>query len=204
MRMKTRRSLVMVALASTLSACATTGAGRQDRPAMAIRRGSTWVTYSFDLPRIIGPTVELRLQDGVLRGFMASRAMDVAMRPGDATGSGPSGPVNLTITDRDGKVEVHGLWNGAPAHLSLAPTSLRASLVVRPGRPGGQEVSCGYQLDRLEASGALVGWSACGGMPQETRLEVDPRLRQRLARHELAVFLIAALAAPPFSPHERI
>jgi hypothetical protein len=41
-------------------------------------------------------------------------------------------------------------------------------------------------------------------MPQETRLEVDPRLRQRLARHELAVFLIAALAAPPFSPHEGI
>jgi hypothetical protein len=93
---------------------------------------------------------------------------------------------------------------GAPAHLSLAPTSLRGSVVIRRGRPGGQEVSCGYQLDRLEANGALVGSSACGGMPQDTRVEVDPRLNREIARHDLAVFLIAALAAPPFSPHERI
>jgi hypothetical protein len=192
----------MVALASTLSACATTGSGRPDRPAVAIRRGSTWVTYSFDPPRIIGPTAELRLEHGVLRGFMAAQALDVAIRPGDATGSGPSGPVNLTITERDGGIEVHGMWNGATAHLSLAPTSLRGSVVVRRGRPGGQEVSCGYQLDRLEANGALVGSSACGGMPQDTRVEVDPRLSREIARHELAVFLIAALAAPPFSPHE--
>jgi hypothetical protein len=189
-------------LVSTLAACATYGNNRPDRPAVAIRRGSTWATYSFVLPRIIGPTVELQLKDGVLRGFIASRTVDVTIRPREAVGSGPSGPVSLTIAIVDDRVEIDGLWNGAPAHLVVAPTSVRGSMVIRRGRAGAQEVSCGYQLDRVEANGAVAGSSACGGLPQDTRLEIDPRLRQLLAPHELAVFLVAALAAPPASPHE--
>jgi hypothetical protein len=197
-----RTAVGILAMATTVMSCATDGSQRQGRPSVAIRRGSTWATYSFALPRIIGPSVELQLKDGVLRGFMASRALDVTIRPGEAMGSGPSGPVNLRIVERDGQVEVDGLWNGAPAHLVVSPSILRGSVVVGRGRTGAQEVSCGYQLDRVESNGALAGSSACAGMPQETRLEVDSALREQLRPHELAVFLLAALAAPPLSTHE--
>lgn len=195
----------LAALATVPSACATDANHRQDRPAVAIRRGSTWATYSFALPRIIGPTVELRLEHGILRGLMASRALNVTIRPGGADGFGPNGPVNLSITGREAGLEVHGMWNGGPVHLVLEPDVLRGSVIVRPRGAGeALEVSCGYRLDRVDAGGALVGSSACGGLPQDTRVEIDPRLRQQLAAHELAVFLIAALAAPPISTGERI
>lgn len=190
------------ALASSLLSCATNGERRPGQPTIAIRRGSAWATYSFALPRIVGSTAELRLEDGVLRGLMASRGMDVTIRPGQATGHGPTGPVNVTITEEQDRIEVHGLWNGSPAHLTMSPSLVRASVVVGRGRTGANELSCGYQLDRLEPSGALVGSSACAGMPQETRLEVDTPLRAQLAPRELAVFLLAALAAPPLSPNE--
>jgi len=187
-----------------LSACATNGNRATDRPEVALRRSSAWTTYSFALPRVIGPTAELQLKDGVLRGLMSSRAMDVTIAATEANGFGPGGPASLKITERDGAVEVDGLWNGGPVHFTFGPTSVRGSAIVARGRTGARELSCGYQLDRLDPSGAFVGSSGCSGLPQETRLEVSPAVRKMLSPSELAVFLVAALASPPFAPQERL
>lgn len=186
-----------------LSSCATNGNRTDDRPEIGLRRGSAWATYSFALPRVIGPTAELQLKDGVLRGLMSSRALDVTVGPTEANGFAPGGPASLKISERDGVVEVDGLWNGGPLHLTFGPSFVRGSAIVARGRTGARELSCGYQLDRVDASGAFVGSSTCSGMPQETRLEVHPAIRRMLSPSELAVFLVAALAAPPFSPQER-
>jgi hypothetical protein len=152
---------------------------------------------------VIGPTAELQLKDGVLRGLMSSRALDVAIAGTEANGFAPGGPASLKITERDGVVEVDGLWNGGPVHFAFGPASVRGSAIVARGRTGSRELSCGYQLDKVDASGAFVGSSGCSGLPQETRLEVSPAVRRMLSPSELAVFLVAALASPPFAPGER-
>jgi hypothetical protein len=192
-----KKLIAGLALLSAFTACATSGNRGPGRPAVALRRGSAWVTYSFALPSIVGPTADLRLKDGVFRGLVDGRAVEVKVSQGEATGFAPRGPANLKIAEHDGQVDVDGMWNGGPAHLAFAPSFLRGSLVVVRGRTGAQERSCGYQLDRVEPPGALVGSSACSGMPQETRLEVDPAVRQLLSPAELAVFLVMVLATPP-------
>jgi hypothetical protein len=196
--MKTLKKIIAgLAVLFAFTACATTGNRAQGRPGVALRRGSAWVTYSFALPRIIGPTADLQLRDGVFRGLVDGRAVEVKVGQGEAAGFAPRGPASLKISEHDGQVDVDGMWNGGPVHFAFAPSFLRGSVVVVQGRTGAQELSCGYQLDRVEPDGALVGSSACSGMPLETRLEVDPALRQLLSPTELAVFLVTALAAPP-------
>jgi hypothetical protein len=122
--------------------------------------------------------------------------MDVKITGDEASGFGPSGPVELTVADQDGNTVVSGTWNGGPVHLALAPDSLKGSVILRPGRSLGSEQSCGYEL-RVRAGSALVGSSSCGGMPQDTRLEVDPRLRAMMTPTEMVVVLVATLANPP-------
>jgi len=195
-------TIAAILLTASLS-CATGGGQQPNRPEIALRRGSAWTTYSFDLPRVFGPTAELRLERGVLRGLVASRPVNVTITGDEAHGLGPAGPANLKIAERDGVLAVDGMWNGGPVHLSVGPTEARGSVIVALSRTGARSLSCGYQLDRTEA-GALVGSSSCAAMPQQTRLEVPPAVRAALSPAELAVFLVAALGAPPFSPNERI
>lgn len=201
--LRTLKAAALGLFVTALSSCATNGSRTEDRPEIALRRGSAWTTYSFVLPRVLGPTAELQLKDGVLRGLMSSRALDVKIAATGASGFGPGGPASLQITERDGVMEVDGLWNGGPVHLTFGPHFVRGSAIVVRGRTGARELSCGYQLERVDASGAFVGSSTCSGMPQETRLEVHPAIRRLLSPSELAVFLVAALAAPPFSPQDR-
>jgi hypothetical protein len=75
-------------------------------------------------------------------------------------------------------------------------------VLIRSGRTGAQEMSCGYQLERREADDAFTGSSTCAGMPQETRLEIGGGVRALMAPQELALFLVAALASPPLATHE--
>jgi hypothetical protein len=191
-----------LAILATVSACATNEVRQEGSPAIAIRRGSAWATYTFKMPRIVGPTAELQLDGGHLRGIVASRSMDIRIGTAQATGFGPRGPVSLNIAQRDGRIELDGMWNAGPVHFVFTELVVRGSVVVRSGQTAAQEISCSYQLDRRESTGALVGFSTCAGMPQEARLEVDEALREVLSPNELAVFLVAALASPPFAPYE--
>jgi hypothetical protein len=168
-----------------------------ERPEIGIRRGGSWSTYSVSPPRIVGPTATLELKDGHLHGSLASRSLDLRMNGPEVTGFGPGGPVRVDIRMNGGETEVEGLWNGAPVHLRFTPEGVRGSVVVARGRTGARELSCFYALDRRESDGSLAGSSTCAGMPQETRLQVSARVAELLSPTELAVFLTAALGAPP-------
>jgi hypothetical protein len=200
MVMRLPATVPVIALLAAGCGAATTGAGRgegADRPAIALQRGGSWSTLSVAPPRIIGPSVELQLKNGDLRGFAGGGAMDVHIGNAEASGYGPSGPVELDMENRNGQLVVAGMWNGGPVHLTLAPGALHGSVIRRGSGRVASEQSCGYELDRQEGSGALVGRSTCGGMPQETRLEIDPRVAGLLTPTEMTVVLVAALASPP-------
>jgi hypothetical protein len=189
--------------ALALSGCGAGIANRtgDDAPEIAIQRGGAWSTLSVAPPRIVGPTVELQLEHGVLRGFAGGGAVDVQIGHNEASGYGPSGPVQLQLSDRDGEVVVEGMWNGGPVHFTLSAGAVKGSIVRRGGRSLASEQSCGYELGRSgqQGAGAYVGRSSCGGMPQETRLEIDPRVPRLLTPTEMTVVLVAALAAPPLT-----
>lgn len=190
-------------LACVLVACASTRAADPNRPELALKRGSAWATYSIQPPRIVGPTANLRLEGGRLRGVIASRALDLKIEEGAASGFGPGGPVNLTIA-RDGSgTRVEGMWNGAPLGLSFEPQAVKGSVVVWQGQLASQQRSCSYNLDKVEPNGAISGSSTCAGMPQQTRLEVHAAAALVLSPSELVVLLVAALSAPPMSGDER-
>jgi hypothetical protein len=170
------------------------------RPEIAIQRGATWSTLSFAPPRIIGPSVQLELSNGGLRGFAGGGAMDVHIGNGEASGFGPNGPVSISVENHDGQTLVGGMWNGGTVHFTFAAGELHGSVIRRSGgRRLAGEQSCGYELGGTDARGALVGTSTCGGMPQATRLEIDPRVPRLMTSTELAVVLVAALAAPPMT-----
>jgi hypothetical protein len=175
------------------------GGGTVDKPAMTLRRGGGWSTLSVALPDIIGPTFNLQLEGGELRGQVDSGSVHVKIQNNRADGFAPNGPVQLTIARAvDGALNVRGLWNGSPSHLTIRPDGVQGSVIQRPARYGKGERSCAYDLNNVDRQGAIVGSSTCSGMPLETSLEIDPRLRTKLRPEEQAVLLVALLSAPPF------
>jgi hypothetical protein len=175
------------------------GTRNAEGPEIAIQRGGAWSTLTVAPPRIVGPSVELQLKQGVLRGFAGGGAMDVQIGRNEASGYGPSGPVQLEVESRDGQLVVGGMWNGGPVHFTLSDGVVKGSIVRRSSRTIAGEQSCGYELGRTGTSGPFVGRSSCGGMPQETRLEIDPRVPKLLTPTEMTVVLVAALATPPMT-----
>jgi hypothetical protein len=205
MRPEIRMGMFAVGFAACFGgvlACATLRGPAGSQPEVALRRGSSWSTYNLKLPRISGPNANMVLENGRLTGLLASRSLDVKIEEGEASGFGPGGPVNVTIS-RDGEeTRVDGMWNGAPVNLRFAPSSVKGSVVVWQGRRVAQQASCGYNLDKVEPNGALSGTSTCQGMPQQTRLEVRAVIAKVLTPTELVVLLVAALSSPPISPNE--
>jgi hypothetical protein len=192
-----------VLLAATSLGCAATQGGSANTPEIALKRGSAWATYTLKPPQITGPTASLVLESGHLKGLLASRSLDVEINPDGAKGYGPGGPVNLSVAHDSDGTHVDGMWNGAPVNFLFSPARVKGSVVVWQGRLASQQASCGYNLDKIEPNGAVSGSSTCAGMPQETRLEVHAATVKVLKPTELAVFLVAALSAPPVSPNER-
>jgi hypothetical protein len=198
-----RKILLLVLAITSASGCAAARGAAGNVPEVALRRGSNWATYNVKPPQITGETASLKLEAGHLRGFLSSRALDVQVEPEGATGFGPGGPVDVTISrDSDG-TRVDGLWNGAPVNFVFSPSRVKGSVVVWQGRTAAQQASCAYDLDKIEPNGAVSGSSTCAGMPQQTRLEVSAATAKVLTPSEPAIFLVTALSAPPLSPNER-
>ena len=108
----------------------------------------------------------------------------------------------LDVEERDGSVEISGVWNDDRVHFQVSAESLRGTItgVIEAsfGRPS--DWHCQYVLDKVESDGARTGTSICSGMPQETRLEFPSAVDKWLGRGETVVVLLALLAsAPPTS-----
>jgi hypothetical protein len=200
-----RRGILSVLFLTLAAAGCAHGSAAPPRPGIAIQRGGAWSTLSVALPHVTGPNVNLTFDNGELRGFVGAGALSVKVSGDKADGYGPSGPVAMTMEREGPALRIDGEWNGGPVHLQLGPDGLRGSVIRRGSRTTTATASCSYDLRGGSPKGGLVGTSTCIGMPQQTRLEIDPGVRQQLSPPELSVLLVAVLASPPLDlPAERI
>ncbi|HEY0714444.1 MAG TPA: hypothetical protein VGF45_17300 [Polyangia bacterium] len=189
----------MIALAVGCAA----GAGQPSgppRPEIAIRRGTSWATYSFNPPRITGPTADLELKDGRLRGFLSGNSLDLHIRNGEVSGYGTSGPVQADVIVNGIEAAVEGQWNGKPVKFRFGPDGAGGTITVARGRLGVNDLSCSYAFEQVQSDGSLTGSTTCTGFFQDVRLHVDPGVRNLVTPSELVVFLVAALGNPPENP----
>jgi hypothetical protein len=131
----------------------------------------------------------------MLEGFIGGGTLHVKIDDNKGSGFGPSGPIDASIRQQGGDLLVDGLWNGGPAHLVFAATSVKGT-VVRFGANVSRLATCGYDLDRRDNGGAFIGRSTCQGLPERTWLDIDERVRGMLKPAELAVLLMTILADP--------
>lgn len=168
---------------------------------VGLRRGASWSTIKVRPPYVIGPRINLRLTKGVFTGTIDGRAVNVRVDGYGLRGAGPNGAVALDIQDGP-ELVVDGTWNGARASLKVTNTDMRASLAILQSRSLAGVNYCQYVLDRVESNGARSGTSICGGLPEQTTIEVPAQVQGWLTRPELVMVLMALLSSPPFSRME--
>ncbi|HEY0707415.1 MAG TPA: hypothetical protein VGG33_11495 [Polyangia bacterium] len=200
-RSRGRAACIAFSLGVLVGGCgASQSAGAAHGPEIAIRRGTSWATYSFLPPRIIGPTADLELKNGRLRGFIAGRSMDLQIRNGEVSGYGPSGPVQADVRVDGIEAALEGQWNGKPVNFRFGPDGAKGTITVAPGRLGVSDLACSYTFDQVQSDGSLTGSTTCTGFFQDVRLHVDQNVRRIVTPSELVVFLVAALGNPPENP----
>jgi hypothetical protein len=180
----------------TLAAGGCAHSPRATSPGIAIQRGGAWSTISVQLPQITGPDVDLTFDGTRLRGFVGGGAISVKLSGDKADGFAPSGPVNVTISRAGDDLAIDGMWNGGPAHLRVGPDGLHGSVIRRASQRTTASSSCSYNLQE-RSDAVMTGTSTCIGMPLQTRLEIDPRVRERMSAPQLSLLLVAVLASPP-------
>jgi hypothetical protein len=169
---------------------------------VGLRRGAAWSTVTVKPPYVIGPRVNLRLSRGLFTGAIDQGAVNLRADAQGLEGMGPAGQVAVDIEEHPDKLVIQGSWNGSRVHFEVTAASLRGTIALTHGA-GLQDVfSCQYVLDKVEATGARTGSSICGGLPEETRLEVPRALGAWLTRQEMVVVLLALLSSPPFTKLE--
>jgi hypothetical protein len=177
---------------------------------LALRRGASWSTVKVRPPYAIGPRVNLHFDHGHVSGqldpggvMMENRigALSLTINEEGIQGSGPYGAVAVDVDDQPTQLTFDGTWNGARVHFVVTPDSFKGSIPVRRyGRSDSVSgvTTCQYVLDRVSADGAArEGTSICGGLPEETRLEIPRQVEAWLTRKEMVVVLLALLSTPP-------
>jgi hypothetical protein len=192
---------------------------------MALRRGSAWNTIKVRPPYAIGPRVNLHFsKDGRVSGNIDSNVVTQG-RIGDnrlggvsltidqdgIEGTGPYGAVAVDVEETPDTLTFEGSWNGSRVTFKITNDSFKGTIPIRrfnirreddnsrpfPLDSVGGVTSCQYVLDRVAADGAREGTSICGGLPEETRLEIPRQVHAYLTRKELVVVLLALLSTPP-------
>ena len=176
------------------------------KPALSVKRGSAWASLLLAPPSITGPNVQLTLKGGELKGMLDGGSVGLTIEDTRVTGFGPSGPVNMEIVRDRETLKVDGMWNGGPVHLSFGLDGVRGSVIRRGTRLASVDHSCAYTLTKFDKNGtAVTGSSICSGMPQNTTLEIDPRVQTMLRPAEMGTLLVALLSAAPVNlPGERV
>jgi hypothetical protein len=169
---------------------------------IGLRRGAAWSTVTVKPPYVIGPRVTLHLTNHVFSGNIDGQPVHLQVEPDGIKGSGPSGQVSIDIDDSGDKLTIEGSWNGQRASFEITSDTMKGSLSVYRGRTLSGALYCQYVLDHVDTGGARVGTSICGGLPEETRLEVPRAAVGWLTRPELVVVLLALLSSPPFTEME--
>ncbi len=173
---------------------------------IGVRRGSAWSTITVRPPYLIGSRTNLKLQKGKISGTVGSGSMRVSIEKDSAQGTGPYGAISVDIDDTADGMALEGTWNGARVVVRITAESFRATVPVYAGQPGGagifQVSTCQYVLDKVEPDGSRSGMSICGGLPEDTLIEIPAAIHSWLTRSELMVVLLALLSTPPYTVME--
>jgi hypothetical protein len=111
--------------------------------------------------------------------------------------------VAVNIDSDPDKLVLDGMWNGTHTHFDITAGSLKGSLAVFSGRRFSSSFYCQYTLDRVDPQdGARLGISICGGLPEDTRLEIPRPITSMLKREELVVVVLTLLSSPAFTTLE--
>ena len=191
---------------------------------MALRRGASWSTIKVRPPYAIGPRVNLHFHKkglvsgnidsgNIINGRFDNRVGSVSLTIDDEgiQGTGPYGAVAVDVDEGADTLSFEGTWNGSRVTFQITNVSFKGTIPVRRVSTRREDdsmrpfpldsvagvTSCQYVLDRVAADGAREGTSICGGMPEDTRLEIPPQVLAYLTRKELVVVLLALLSTPP-------
>ncbi|RKH11619.1 hypothetical protein D7Y13_32675 [Corallococcus praedator] len=149
--MKTACILTVAALLAGGSAVA-----KKTDDIVELKTPRTTVRASVDAQGLQGPDLRLRMTNDALRGQAFQRPVDLKLSDQRIQGTVGQEPVNLSVRERPGVVEMAGNFAGQPSSLTLSPDELTGS--VGP---------CGYNLiierDRKHYSGTR----ACGDQRED-------------------------------------
>lgn len=169
---------------------------------LGLRRGAAWTTLTVKPPYAIGPRTNLKMNKGEFTGTIDGGGVRLRLDEEGFSGTGPSGNIAVSVWEGPDLLKIEGSWNGSRVHFEITTAKLSGVIAVFQGRTFDSVFNCQYVLDKVTATGARSGTSICGGLPEETLLEIPSAIHGWLTRAELAVILLALLSSPPFTSME--
>lgn len=175
------------------------------RPVMAddmgfMRHGQVSMVVSTSPPHLSGPFTNLAVKDGLLTGTVKGRFYTASIGAGHVEGAGPDGGITLDLhRGADGALQIKGKWNGQDVNLTFSSERIRGLVVRQAAGPGRAFESCEYDIGK-EKPGVAGGNAFCLGDETPLRYELQPGVTGAFDQPDVALLVLAYLAAPPVLP----
>jgi len=159
--------------------------------------GQVDLKLMVDPPALVGPGVNLVVQNGVLSGELQGHAINVNVGGTRAEGTGPVGKVSLEWTrDSNGTLAMRGVWNNHKVDLAFGSRSINGRLMqsVTPTGPGVK--SCHFDINAVAKGANLSGLVECLGYSEPVRYSIQPVAEADLTSPEVALLLVAFFESP--------
>jgi hypothetical protein len=166
-------------------------------PNMPGQAGQVDLSLKVDPPALVGPGVNLVVQDGVLSGELQGHAIKVTITGNHAEGTGPGGRVSLDwVSNSNGSLAVKGVWNDHKVDLAFAERGITGRLIQSVTPTGEGVKSCRFDINQVSKGSNLSGLSECLGYSEPVRYSVLPAMNAELTNPEVALLLIAFFESP--------
>jgi len=203
--------LVVATLVASGLGCSGPGTGVQpDKPKdleLAFQRAARWTGVVLQGSSLTGPRMNVRLKEAQVTGFIDGQGFSLDLDEQGLGGVGTSGNIAADVESVPGAVGISGTWNGSRVRLVADQKKIDGTVPILGGRGDNTFVNvlnCQYQLERSETEpNVYEGVSVCQGLPEQTRIELDPRF-WRLEPRKAAAIILLLLQAPPRSYSEAL
>jgi hypothetical protein len=196
---------MMVLGAGAVAAAPPSGTGQMP-PAADSRRfvppntpgqaGQNELRLKSDPPGLVGPGVDLVVNDGRLTGELQGHAVDVSISGGHAEGTGPGGRVSLDFGQSGDGLLVSGVWNDHKVNLLFSASSISGRLMQSVTPTGSGVKSCRFDINQVSKGATLSGLSECLGYSEPVRYSIQPASTSELTSPDVALLLIAFFESP--------
>lgn len=162
--------------------------------------GSVDLRLMSDPPALVGPGVNLSVQDGALTGDLQGHAYNATIQGSHAEGNGPGGKISLDWTRRDdGTLAVKGVWNGKKVDLEFGESSITGRLMQSVTPTGTAVKSCRFDIEAKKGAN-INGLSECLGYSEPVRYVIQPVASAELTNPAVAMLFIAFFSTPTSFP----